>query len=71
MSARYCATCCATVRCHPADMTDDQGHTYPMNVIEVVASLLEQDMLQFSYPPYADTYAAAHSLMARAWPDYI
>ncbi len=54
-----------------ADMTDDQGHTYPMNVIEVVASLLEQDMLQFSYPPYADTYAAARSLMARAWPDYI
>ena len=54
-----------------ADMTDDQGHTYPMNVIEVVASLLEQDMLQFSYPPYADTYAAARSLMARAWPDSI
>lgn len=54
-----------------ADMTDDQGQTYPMNVIEVVASLLEQDMLQFSYPPYADTYAAARSLMARAWPEYI
>ncbi|MDE5722696.1 MAG: DNA primase, partial [Paramuribaculum sp.] len=54
-----------------ADMTDDHGQTYPMNVIEVVASLLEQDMLQFSYPPYADTYAAARSLMARAWPDYI
>lgn len=54
-----------------ADMADEEGHTHPMNVIDVVASLLEQDMMQFSYPPYADTYAAARALMARSWPDYI
>ena len=42
-----------------------------MSVIDVVASLLEQDMMQFSYPPYADTYAAARALMARSWPGYI
>lgn len=54
-----------------ADMADEEGHTHPMNVIDVVASLLEQDMMQFSYPPYADTYAAARSVMARSWPDYI
>ena len=54
-----------------ADMADEEGHTHPMSVIDVVASLLEQDMMQFSYPPYADTYAAARALMARSWPDYI
>lgn len=54
-----------------ADMADEEGHTHPMNVIDVVASLLEQDMMQFSYPPYADTYAAARALMARSWPGYI
>ena len=54
-----------------ADMADEEGHTHPMSVIDVVASLLEQDMMQFSYPPYADTYAAARALMARSWPGYI
>ena len=54
-----------------ADMADEEGQTHPMSVIDVVASLLEQDMMQFSYPPYADTYAAARALMARSWPGYI